>query len=54
MWRSLIFDPDAAYEATLLGLHSRINVENQAANIAQELAADKGKLVMRAVEAIRV
>src|SRR5262249_14311475 len=51
---TLIFDPDTAYEATFLSFHSRIDVENQAANLTQELTAHIGKLVMSPVEAIHV
>src|SRR5690242_2466612 len=50
----LIFNPDATHEAPFFRLHSRINVEHQTPNFAQELAVNIRKLIMVAIEPIRV
>ena len=44
----LVFDPDAAEEASLAGLGRRGDVKHQAADFAQEFAANVVELVVLA------
>ena len=51
---ALIFRPDAALEAAFAGLRKRREIENEAADFAEEFAADVVDLVVLAVEAVGI
>src|ERR1700694_2550621 len=50
----LVFDPDAAGEASLAGLGQRSHIEHQGTDFAEKLPANIVKLVVLLVEAVRV